>query len=50
LKPSVSVDLALVNGKIITLNARDEIAQAVAVRDGKIMSVGSTKPVLEMAG
>lgn len=46
----MSVDLALVNGKIITLNARDEIAQAVAVRDGKIMSVGSTKPVLEMAG
>lgn len=50
MKPSVSVELALVNGKIVTLNQRDEIAQAVAVCDGKIVSVGSTKRVLELAG
>jgi len=50
MKPYVSVELSLVNGKIVTLNQRDEIAQAVSVRDGKIVVVGSTKNVLEMAG
>lgn len=36
------VDLALVNGKIITMNPKSEIVQAVAVKDGKIVGVGTT--------
>jgi len=36
-------DLVLVNGKIITMDARDSIAQALAVNDGKIVAVGSNE-------
>jgi len=39
------IDLALVNGKIVTLNHKDEIAEAVAVKDGKIAHVGSSEDV-----
>lgn len=35
------VDMALINGKIITMNPKSEIVQAVAVKDGKIAGVGS---------
>ncbi len=34
-------DLALVNGKVITMNPKSDIVQAVAVKDGKIAGVGS---------
>jgi predicted amidohydrolase YtcJ len=34
-------DLALTNGKIITVNAADSVAQALAIRGGKIVAVGS---------
>ena len=50
MKLSMDVDLAFVNGKIITLNEKDETAQAVAVSGGKILSVGSTKTILELTG
>jgi hypothetical protein len=33
-------DTALVNGKIITLDERSTVAEALAVRDGKIAAVG----------
>ena len=35
-------DLALINGKIITVNSTADIVQAVAVTDGRITGVGST--------
>jgi predicted amidohydrolase YtcJ len=35
------VDLALINGKIITMNPNCPIVQAVAVKDGKIIGTGS---------
>ncbi len=44
------VDLALVNGKIITVNPKSEIAQAVAVKDGKIAGVGSTASIKRISG
>lgn len=33
-------DLALVNGRILTLNSRNTVASAVAIRDGRIVEVG----------
>jgi hypothetical protein len=50
MQPSVNVELALVNGKIITINPKNDIAQAVAVSDEKIVSIGSTKDILDLAG
>lgn len=43
-------DLLLFNGKIITVNSSFSIAQAVAVRDGRIIAVGSNKDVERYAG
>jgi predicted amidohydrolase YtcJ len=50
MKSTPSVESVLVNGKIVTLNPWDEIAQAIAIRGGKIVSVGSTKGILELTG
>ena len=43
-------DLVLLNGNVITVDAEDRIAQAVAVRDGKILSVGSTEEIEAYSG
>ncbi len=43
-------DLAFVNGKIITVNKRDEIVEAVAIKDGRILRVGSNEHVQEVVG
>lgn len=42
-------DLALVNGKIITVDAKDSIAQAVAITGGKIVAVGTNDAVRKAA-
>jgi predicted amidohydrolase YtcJ len=42
-------DLVLVNGKIITVDARDSIAQAVAISGGKIVAVGSNEAARKAA-
>ncbi len=42
-------DLLLVNGKIITVDAKDSIAQAIAIQDGKIVAVGSNADVRKYA-
>jgi predicted amidohydrolase YtcJ len=38
------------NGKIVTVDERSTVAQAVAVRDGKILAVGPNAQVLKLAG
>ncbi|MFH1141229.1 MAG: amidohydrolase [Chloroflexota bacterium] len=43
-------DLVLLNGKIITVDPQDTIAQAVAVRDGKILKVGNDDDVKAFIG
>jgi predicted amidohydrolase YtcJ len=43
-------DLALINAKIITLEPAQPEAQAILVRDGRIVQVGSTADVLSNAG
>jgi len=42
---SQSADLILLNGKVITVDAKDSIAQAVAIHDGKIAAVGSNEEI-----
>ena len=50
LAQSVPADLILHNGKIVTLDKRSAIAQAVAIRDGKFLAVGSDAEVKRFSG
>src|SRR5688572_30807582 len=43
-------DLILVNGKVVTVDERFTIAQALAVKSGRIVAVGSTANVRKLAG
>ncbi|MBX9929140.1 MAG: amidohydrolase [Gemmatimonadaceae bacterium] len=43
-------DLVLVNGKVITVDARDRVAQAIAVRDKKIVAVGTDAEIARWVG
>ena len=45
-----SPDLVLVGGKILTMDSRSSVAEALAVRDGRILAVGSDAAVRPMAG
>ena len=42
-------DLILINGKILTVDPQDSIAQAIAITDGKIVAVGSNDAVRKAA-
>ena len=43
-------DMVLYNGKILTVDERFSIEQAVAIRDGKFLAVGDNDRILAMAG
>jgi predicted amidohydrolase YtcJ len=43
-------DTILLNGKILTLDARSTVALAVAIRDGRVTTVGSSEDVRKLAG
>ena len=43
-------DLVLTNGKIITVDDRFSIAQAVAVKGDRIVAVGTTQEIAQLAG
>ncbi|MGH9022779.1 MAG: amidohydrolase, partial [Acidimicrobiia bacterium] len=43
-------DLILTNGKIITVDSTDRIAQALAIRGDRIIAVGTTAEVARLAG
>ncbi|HEY7161972.1 MAG TPA: amidohydrolase family protein, partial [Acidobacteriota bacterium] len=45
-----TADLILINGKIITVDAKDSIAQAIAISGGKIVAVGSNDEIRKIAG
>jgi predicted amidohydrolase YtcJ len=50
--PSVSApsaDLVLLNGKIITVDAKDSVVQAVAIREGKILAAGTNEEMRKLA-
>jgi predicted amidohydrolase YtcJ len=43
-------DLILIHGKILTVDAKDSIVEAVAIAKGKIIAVGTTAEIQRMAG
>jgi predicted amidohydrolase YtcJ len=43
-------DVALVNGKVLTLDERGSVVEALAVRDGKVIAVGSSADIRARAG
>src|SRR5437667_11828968 len=45
-----SADLILTNGKIITVDEKFTIAQAVAIKGDRIIAVGSNQQIGQMAG
>jgi len=45
-----AVDLLLSNGKVITVDDRFSIAQAIAIKDDRIVAVGSNSDVVPLAG
>jgi predicted amidohydrolase YtcJ len=47
---SGSADLVLIHGRILTVDGKDSVAQALAVRSGVIVKVGTDAAVLEFAG
>ena len=46
----IFADAVYHNGKVLTVDERFSIAQALAVRDGKIMATGSNSEILNLAG
>ena len=47
---SLPPDTILVNGKIVTMDSRDSIVEAVAIRSGRIVAIGSTESIESLAG
>jgi predicted amidohydrolase YtcJ len=43
-------DRILFNGRILTVDAQDRIAEAIAIRDGRILAVGTTAEIERLAG
>ncbi len=46
---SQTADLILINGKILTVDAKDSVAEAIAISAGKITAVGSNEAVKKLA-
>src|SRR5712675_3557697 len=45
-----SPDTILLNGKIVTLDAKSSVVQALAIRDGRVVAVGHDDEVKKLAG
>jgi predicted amidohydrolase YtcJ len=43
-------DLVLINGKVLTLDERSTVTEALAVRDGRILATGSSASIKSLAG
>ena len=48
--PSQQADLILRHGVVLTVDAADSIAEAIAIRDGRIIAVGQDEAVSRLAG
>ena len=46
----LSADIVLFNGKIVTVDDRDSIVEAVAIRDGRFVAVGGADEVMALSG
>ena len=49
-KGSTAADLVLRDGRIITMNAADDVVEAIAMRDGRIIQVGSNSAIQRLVG
>jgi len=47
---SAPPDLVLVGGHILTVDSNDSVAEALAIRGGKIAAIGTSDDILRMAG
>ncbi len=47
--PTQTADTVLLNGKIVTLDAASSVAEALAIRDGKVLSAGTNADMLKLA-
>jgi predicted amidohydrolase YtcJ len=47
---ALAADLLLINGRVLTMDVHDSMAQAVAMQDGKIVAVGTHTEVELLAG
>ncbi|MDP9040031.1 MAG: amidohydrolase [Acidobacteriota bacterium] len=43
-------DMVLLHGTVLTIDARDSVAQAIAIRSGGILAVGTDAQILKLAG
>jgi hypothetical protein len=43
-------DLILTNGRVLTVDAEDRVAEAIAVKDGRIAAVGTSAEIAKLAG
>jgi predicted amidohydrolase YtcJ len=43
-------DLVLLDGKVVTVDAESSVREALAIRDGKILGIGSTAEIRRLAG
>src|SRR4029079_11776852 len=48
--PQPPADLVLTNGKVLTVNSQDSIAQAIAISGGKIVAVGTNDQIRARTG
>jgi hypothetical protein len=48
--PIAPAELVLIHGKILTVDAADSTAEALAVRDGKIAAIGTSEQILRLVG
>src|SRR5262249_37129595 len=45
-----TADTILINGKMVTLDAKSSVAQALAIHDGRILATGSNDDIKKLAG
>jgi hypothetical protein len=48
--PALAADLMLINGRLLTMTSHNTVVQVVAVKDGKVVTIGDTAEVEVLAG
>jgi hypothetical protein len=48
--PTLSADLVLLNGRVLTMDAADRVAEALAIWNGKVLAVGANGEIEARAG
>ncbi|MFQ6053927.1 MAG: amidohydrolase [Candidatus Bathyarchaeia archaeon] len=46
----LAADMVLLGGKVVTVDARDSVVEAVAVKDGRILATGSNSDIESLVG